>query len=625
MLKVHKSADNNPFGRGWKNRHPSSVDSVNRTQTEYLSQLTSVINNRTLNEVKVGYAWWNVVQAAGITSWSDHPQKALLGDKMAGGPQFNFKGFRFAGNSNRPRERQQNMYMFRDDLTTSYDAGGRHDLKVGAEYLYYKEDSQNCRRCSGRFDVRGGSVPSDIESIFPDAKNADTWQMDRLAPITRHLDIGISKDYMTNFPIYRTAAWLQDDWAITDALTLNIGVRYDLIANGWANDYSLGPWMKAGRGDDTNNIQPRLGFAYKLDDRTVLRGGAGHYYGDIMSNMQLWAMGSSTFAVIRVKNDGRSDFLSNPFNGPAPTEAQAWDRFCNVANTPGCLTRGGNELAPPREYANVTKSLQGGFGVARQLADDMSLEMDYVYSGSRNEKVIAGNINLTYDSASGVNYPFGDRSRRVDSVWGPVSMTPYSGLSDYHGLQSVFTKRFSDDWQLSANYTLSTLKNADPLPMSGLSEVTFNVARDLGDEYTYAATDQRHRAVVHGIWQVGGGFQVSGLYFYGSGERRQTNAGDDLRDTGGDNSERLRPDGTIVPRNAFVGTSIHRIDMRLQQRIPIGGISADAMLEVFNALNRANYGDFDTDMMSASYGEPDQNNNLAYAPRTIQLGFRLTF
>ena len=105
--------------------------------------------------------------------------------------------------------------------------------------------------------------------------------------------------------------------------------------------------------------------------------------------------------------------------------------------------------------------------------------------------------------------------------------------------------------------------------------------------------------------------------------------GDDLRGLGeGFESftPRLRPDGTLVPRNGFVGDPVHRVDMRLQERIPLGGRrSIDGIFELFNLFNRANYGSYVTDEASPQFGQAEYNSNLAYAPRTLQLGFRLTF
>ena len=49
--------------------------------------------------------------------------------------------------------------------------------------------------------------------------------------------------------------------------------------------------------------------------------------------------------------------------------------------------------------------------------------------------------------------------------------------------------------------------------------VGFALAPDMGGEYTYAVSDQRHRFTANGIWDVGRGLQVSGIYFFGSGAR----------------------------------------------------------------------------------------------------------
>jgi hypothetical protein len=71
---------------------------------------------------------------------------------------------------------------------------------------------------------------------------------------------------------------------------------------------------------------------------------------------------------------------------------------------------------------------------------------------------------------------------------------------------------------------------------------------------------------------------------------------------------------------------MHRVDMRLQRRFPLGGRAGiDGILELFNVFNRANYGSYSTREVAANYGQPSQNTNVAYAPRTLQFGFRLAF
>jgi hypothetical protein len=421
---------------------------------------------------------------------------------------------------------------------------------------------------------------------------------------------------------------VQDDWHLTNKLTLNLGARYDLIWNPFANWVALEPWMQANRPQDANNIQPRLGFAYSLNDKTVIRGGSGKYYGDVIASN--WTMPSRSLSVafIQITNDLRPDFAANPLNGaPLPTYDQALPRFCYVNNAPGCLDRAAAEQAPQAAYSHLPHDWQSSIGFQRQFGNDMSIESDYVYTRGRDEKTLQDNANITFDPATGAPLPFAPRANRAFPLWGVVGQQMFTGWSNYNGLQSVFTKRFSHRWQGSLTYTLSALRDGDPLPLSGIQQVTFPVAADFGGEYGLAATDQRHRAVFNGIWQVGGGFQVSGIYFYGSGERLFTNYGGDVRAIGATGSARLRPNGTIVPRNDFVGKPVHRVDMRFQQSLKLGGArrSADLIAEVFNLFNRANYGSYTLQESSPRYGLPNASSNLAYAPRTLQLGFRLTF
>jgi len=88
----------------------------------------------------------------------------------------------------------------------------------------------------------------------------------------------------------------------------------------------------------------------------------------------------------------------------------------------------------------------------------------------------------------------------------------------------------------------------------------------------------------------------------------------------------LRLNGTFTPRNGFVGVPVHRVDMRLQRHFKLAArAGADGIVEVFNAFNRANYGSYVTNEASPQYGQPISSSNLSYAPRSVQLGFRLTF
>jgi hypothetical protein len=124
---------------------------------------------------------------------------------------------------------------------------------------------------------------------------------------------------------------------------------------------------------------------------------------------------------------------------------------------------------------------------------------------------------------------------------------------------------------------------------------------------------------------MGYGVQLSGLYFFGSGVRQATSYGSDARNTGGSGENRLRPDGTIVTRNNFVGQPIHRVDMRLQRTFKVGRTKVDGIVEAFNLLNHQNYGSYVTTESARNYGAPSAVQNVSYYPRTLQLGFHVAF
>jgi len=624
MGKFNHTILSEPFGPGNTN-HPSGTNSNEEKSTDVIGQFTQVLSNRALNEFRAGYAHYGIDQIS-LTSWSNHWQSP--NGITTDGPNITFRGFATGRNNNLPRYRNQNVYTFRDNFSMFFDRAGRHDVKAGGEYLHLLDNTRNCNRCGGVLTANTGPVPANIEQILGDPFNADTWALNELSRISANYQVGVSDEstFLTPLYMWKYGAWFQDDWRMGSRLTLNLGLRYDLIWNAFAQYVDFPPFEMPNRPQDANNLQPRLGFAYQLSDRTVIRGGSGMYYNDILNTNVLWPQSPLTIAVIRVNNDGRPDFASNPFNGPLPTYEQALQRFCNVNNRPGCLLRDLQEQAPIPEYAHVTHSWQTSIGIQHQFGTRASMDLNYVNIRSRDEKSIQDNVNITFDPATGDPYPYSDVAHRAFPTYGVVGMIPHTGQSDYHGLQTSFTKRMSDNWQGSLTYTLSGLWDQDPAPISGFTEVPFPVAKDLGGERSLAEGDQRHRLVFNGIWEVGRGFQVSGIYFYGSGQRSQVVCGCDARGLQITSIDRMRLDGTIIPRQNFVGEPIHRVEMRAQQRIRLAGsASITGFAEVFNLFNHDNFGAYNLTETSGTFGQPVASPNLSYAARTVQLGFRFQF
>ena len=362
---------------------------------------------------------------------------------------------------------------------------------------------------------------------------------------------------------------MQDDWTINDRLTLNLGVRYDVILNAFANEVEFLPFLEGDRPNDTDNIQPRVGFAYKLDDRTVLRGGVGRYYGDTQTNMLsfTYSFAAARQRRVRERRPGRllQESLQRAEADARPGAAPLLLRATATSPDACCAPR--SELAPYPGYDmdRIPNSWQGSVRIpAPAHATTLAVEMDYVQTNTRNEKTITGNINLASTRRRARTCPYANRATRPFPDWGIIGMTPHSGWSDYHGLQMAFTKRFSDRWQASGNYLLSKIDDSLPNPVSGLAGlVPFEVAPDLGEDY--GAVGNRPAPPRDAQRDLGRpwGFQVSGLYFYGSGERQQLNPGNtDPRDLGstGDYPNRRRVNGDLVPRNSLRRPSIHRVD-----------------------------------------------------------------
>jgi hypothetical protein len=271
----------------------------------------------------------------------------------------------------------------------------------------------------------------------------------------------------------------------------------------------------------------------------------------------------------------------------------------------------------------------------------MVVEADWVYTGNR-DILAARNINLSFNPATGANYPFNDLARRPFADWGNLSVNRPDVDNNYHALQLGLTKRMSNRWQASATFSYGAQWNFDQLPLNpGCShpmtwtaatgftcDVPVTLAPDIAENDWYLSDDQRTRATFNGIWDAGYGFQLSGLYIYGDEGWETPTAGLDLRGKVGlqENLSRLRRDGTLIARNSFDRKSMHRVDIRVQRRFRLAArTSIDGFFEVFNLFNRANFESYNINEQNARFGRPNAHSNIAYAPRVLQLGFRTQF
>jgi len=615
---------------GGATNHPANAVRFDKYAEAVQGTMTRVISNRTINELKLGWAanHWDQGPTA---NWNATTGLAAARNPVANErklpPVITLRGFNIGGGTNFPQYIGQKVYTLRDDFSFSGNMRGRHDLRLGGEYLNYLTWHDWCNFLRGNLIADNGPVPANIEQLFPLDPNA--WNIAPLSPISREFRTEFGS-CIIHSPRNIFGGWFQDDWQVASSLTLNLGLRYDLETDVFANELAVPPFLPGNRPLDKNNVGPRFGFAYSLNSRTVIRGGAGKYFSELVNQVAHPIRFANSQRVLSALYDGRPDFAVNPWNGPLPRVEDLEQAFCNVRSVPGCIRRAlGQTIAPPN--AQYPYSYQASIGMQRQIGADMGVTADYSFNGLRKDRVTGYNINLSFNPATGLNYPFTDITHRPYPDWGQVPMDIFEGRSNSNDLELSFIKRMSHRWQASGNYTLSTLRDGQPAPWSGvMNPVAFAVQAPLGEEYGLAATDQRHRAVFNGIWQPGYGIQVSGLYFYGSGQRFATTYGGDVLDTGTTvGSARPRPasaGGGFTPRNGIVGDPIHRVDVRLQKHLTLGGhAGVDGIVEVFNVFNHANYGSYTTVESNRLYGQPSSNTNVAYQPRMAQLGFRFTY
>jgi Carboxypeptidase regulatory-like domain/TonB dependent receptor-like, beta-barrel len=618
---------------GGDTKHPSSAIATSRHSKDLTGVFTQILSSQAVNELRAGYAQFYWLQDS-ILSWANHPYPGLT----RGTPIIQLRNYTIGqGHTNSHEDERQYTYTVKDNLTVSFDKGGRHDVKLGGEAGYQDNPVFLCNRCMGILDAQGGAIPSNIQSLFPVWNDISTWNIAALSPTARSYIIGVG-DMSASAPLHMFSGWIQDDWHPTNRLTLNLGLRYDLETGLWADDVSLEPFLHAGRKEDTNDWGPRTGFAYSLTKKTVLRGGFGKYFSDPGSWLAYWTHLTTQAVHPQVLNDGRSDFASNPFNGPIPTYDQVLQTLCTVSSAPNCLRRSVGTLAANSN--EVPYSYQSSVGVQRQIGDAISLEADYIRVANR-AMLKALDVNLAFNPATGLNYAFTDVSKRPYSQWGTVQQQFSIGESNSDALQIGVTKRMSNHWQASATYLLygqRNLQNSPALPgcqyvttLNAAGQPVCDVPVTLNpviQEEWYQTGDQRNRVTFSGIVDLPFGMQMSGLYLYGDQGWGTSGSGVDALATGTSSAStsRLRSNGSLIARNDVKYPALHRVDMRMQKRITLhNNVSIEGIVEAFNVFNHANYGSFTLVETSPNYRKPTDNTNIAFQPRTLQFGFRTTF
>ena len=245
-----------------------------------------------------------------------------------------------------------------------------------------------------------------------------------------------------HFQQWNVIPYIQDDWRVSNKLTLNLGLRYDYYqspsdVNGHSNVYDVttNTNHKGTFHQNYWNFAPRIGFAYSLDSGTVIHGGYGIYYAPFMYDELQYLLANPP------------NFILQSYTYPLTTLTPEITAF--VANpTVSGLAPFTTTLVMSTPYVQ-----QWNLAIQRKFGSDWIATIAYLGS-----TFLHGEMRTNPNQASpptNPNNPSPINSRRPYSWIGDVDQATDVGFSNYNGLQTELTHRFSQGLSLDASYVWS--------------------------------------------------------------------------------------------------------------------------------------------------------------------------
>ena len=376
---------------------------------------------------------------------------------------------------------------------------GKHQLKIGGEFRRYADNTVPIASSHFSYSYQ----ETDLPSAANPAGTGDSFASFLLGAVDNAsqqyalYEVGARFNYV--------AGYIQDDFKVTPKLTLNLGLRYEvpMTRRLLRNEFSsfdpnvpnpgaggrLGAISWAGTGPYRNNRirfsdtrynlwQPRFGFAYKLNDRTVLRGGFGIFVGsagDVLENgtRTSYSYGYNASPSFSTKDlgvnpafyitDGFPDFPRPPLIDPT----------LNNGSDVNFLAR--EDGTPPRvNYwnLNVQRSLPGGLlwevgyvgnsthHISSTLLNLNQVDPKYLSLGS----TLNAQLSSPEGQATGITLPYPGFTGTVAQALRPYpqyqlvwSAMQTSGKAHYHSLQTKLQRQFSNGLSVLVSYTYAKL------------------------------------------------------------------------------------------------------------------------------------------------------------------------
>jgi hypothetical protein len=616
----------------------------------------------------------------------------------------------YQGFGSQPRDTADDTYTLG---ATFGKVHGTHVMKYGIELREYRSTDLNFGAASGTYTFSRLWTQND-------PNRADAYSGNEVASML----LGYAASGSVTIPITPAyqgryyALFVQDDWKLTRKFTLNLGLRWDYetpvrerynrqtrgyafdqpspiadqakngpgVANCPACSNLMGGLLYAGTdGDsrfafnpDRNNVQVRIGAAYALNSKTVLRGGFGVF------SMGQWAQGGSngfsrtTPMITTIDGLTPADTINQPFQQVLPP----------IGSGLGLATDLGLGLSVNYLDRSLPISKQVSFGIQRDIAFGIMVDASYVGNSSTGLPVAAGlNFIPANELGQAASYYNGQVANPLQGLLpnNPalngatvprqrlmMAYPQYSaltvnnipiGTNRYDALQVAISKRFSAGLTFQVNYMKSktleelTLLNAQDVNLSNLMDTRlekrlaiFDVPQKLSMLGSYDLPIGKSRPFFNDMHPVLNGFL--GNWTFGWNITMQSGFPIDFPNAAPlvaksaklPASERTLSrwfDTSIFPNTAqpaftlrnypsrfpdvrYMG--VHNYDFSLQKEIPIRErVRIQLRADVINSMNRPYFTDVVAapNVTAASFGQinPSQNNE----PRTVFLETRLTF
>ena len=605
----HRFTDNNSaflryaFDDQWATRtgNPSS-DSANVNDSSKMHSVIGeqswVLSNTTVNTLR-GHYMWNEVATLPVSFGPGEVRPSVTTGQNFTAPQYF------------PRTRLQ---LFETLFMTK----GRHDLKMGGDYTYAKHT----------YDAHfyeNGQWQFGTDAAF-NSSNPATWPFAFVMQTTG----------VYNYDSHILAGYLQDDWRLSNKLTLNLGLRYDLDTNLRMNavyeqalqdpQYAgLDNFISADRGNDYNNLQPRLGFTYDItgEGTLVARGGWGMYVTRHRHYFGLTAQDRLLGIAVRIEN---------------PEQLRQYPSIDGVlaGKTLADYVQSGaarSLYVIPDDYVlPQSQNTTAGFGW--QINGTTGLDVDFVHAYGYNQ---LGAFDLNLPESGRVNAL---NPRPVPQFTEVKSLENFS-KSWYDALETQLRMRPRGLDSLQISYTLSRSYR------DGVNHYqTYPGTMRTPQEEGYSDMDARHNLSVAGSTTIPWNIQVSGIIRALSGSPYNASGGFDIDGDG--QAQNDRPEGlpaTVgredvdeslqiinelrASRNLAPVTEDHlklepffTVDLRLNKRVQIGRTQMELFAESYNLFNRVNYaGGGNSSIISGAF----LVRNAARDPRQVQFGARFSF